>query len=322
MAAADIPLTLQTALTSWRVDPVTLVFAFAAFGIYWFAWRRSPLPITRLALFGAGCGVWLISGCSFVGVYGDVLFWVRALQFVLILLLAPLLMALGMPLSVLRDGCSPRWRRRGARLLGSPVTRILAHPAVTSAALLVTPWLIYLTAWYPALLGNTAIDALTRLLLLTIGYGYFYARVQLDPVPRRYPQSASLLITLIETLGDGALGVVMWQGAILAPDFYQALNRSWGPSIRTDQTIGAGVFWILGDVVGLPFLMVLLGRFRADERIREVEVDRALDRENRSRETTSGETAASELAADQPAEHTPSGSGLWWEQDQRFRDRR
>ena len=312
MASVDVPLTLHTALTSWRADPTTLVLAILAAGTYWLSWRRSSLPVSRLVVFGAACVVWLISGCGFVGVYGDTLFWVRALQFVMILFLAPLLLALAMPVTALRDASSPRWRARGRRMMASRVARMLAHPATTSAAMLVMPWLIYLTAWYPALLADRVVDDVTRILLLLIGCGYFYVRLQLDPVPHRRPQSVSLLISLVETLGDGVLGVVIWQGAILAPDHYAALHRTWGPSIRTDQTIGAGVFWILGDLVGLPFLMLVLGRFRADERVREIEVDAVLDGTVPGRTVLYGE----------PPDAPTSDSGLWWEHDPAFRNRR
>ena len=116
MASVDVPLTLHTALTSWRADPTTLVLAVLAAGTYWLSWRRSSLPVSRLVVFGAACVVWLISGCGFVGVYGDTLFWVRALQFVMILFLAPLLLALAMPVTALRDASSPRWRTRGPRV--------------------------------------------------------------------------------------------------------------------------------------------------------------------------------------------------------------
>lgn len=148
---------------------------------------------------------------------------------------------------------------------------------------------------------------MTRILLIIIGFGYFYARLQIDPVPRRYPQVTSLLVTLVETLGDGVLGVVLWQGSVVAASYYEGLHRTWGPSIRTDQTIGAGVFWILGDVVGLPFLMLLLGRFRADERDIEARVDAELD--------VAESRAHSRRTVDEPDD------GLWWQRDPRFENR-
>ncbi|MFW0796528.1 cytochrome c oxidase assembly protein [Gordonia sp. CPCC 205515] len=304
MTAVDTPLTLATALSSWRLDPATLIVITVVSIGYALMWRRSTVPAYRAVLFlVVGCGVWLLSACSFVGVYSDVLFWVRSLQFVLILMVAPFGMALGMPVTVVRDALGSG-RGRFDHCLHSRPARLLTSPLMTSAMLLVTPWLIYLTGWYSALLTNTAVDYATRILLVTIGFGYFYARLQLDPVPRRYPQSVSLIGSLVETLGDGVLGVVLWQGSIVAASYYAALGRDWGPSIRTDQTIGAGVFWILGDLVGLPFLMAVFARFRADEQVREVAEDADLD----------GASAKSAVASTEP-------TTLWWQSDPQLRER-
>ena len=62
--------------------------------------------------------------------------------------------------------------------------------------MLATPWLLYLTPWYTAALQNEWVGAPTRILLVAIGFGYFYARLQADPVPRKYPQLISLLISV------------------------------------------------------------------------------------------------------------------------------
>ncbi|MEH3157044.1 MAG: cytochrome c oxidase assembly protein [Gordonia paraffinivorans] len=98
----------------------------------------------------SGCG--LVATASSVGAYADTLFWVRALQVVLLLLVAPFGLALGMPLTVLRDACSTRGRARFDHVLGSRAARAVTHPAVTSGVILVTPWLFYLTPWYTAVL--------------------------------------------------------------------------------------------------------------------------------------------------------------------------
>jgi cytochrome c oxidase assembly factor CtaG len=174
----------------------------------------------------------------------------------------------------------------------------------TSLAMLATPWLLYLTPWYTAALANDWVGAPTRIVLVAIGFGYFYARLQADPVPRKYPQLVSLLISVAETLGDGVLGLVIWQGSLIAAPYYSALHRSWGPDQRLDQTIGAGVLWILGDVVGLPFVLLLMRALSRDERAHAVQVDAELDRTE--------EAAESEAAAP---------SGLWWEDDPQMRER-
>ena len=301
VSALLVPLALGAVASSWRCDVTTTVIIVVVLATYLYGLRRSPVGRGSALAFFAGAAIWWISACAFIGVYADVLFWVRALQFVLALMVAPFFLALGKPVTVARGVVG---EATIDRLLGARAMRILASPAVTSAGVIVTPWLIYLTAWYPTLLTSYSLDVATRVLLVACGFGYFYARLQVDPVPRRRAQGLSLLITLGETLGDGVLGVIMWQGPLIAAAYYNGLHRAWGPSIRTDQTIGAGVFWILGDIVGLPFLLVLFDRFRTDEAHRAVIVDAEQD----------------EIEAT-AAEDGDGQTGLWWESHPELRER-
>jgi cytochrome c oxidase assembly factor CtaG len=172
---------------------------------------------------------------------------------------------------------------------------------VTSALMLATPWLLYLTPWYVASLVNGAVAALTRIMLLLIGFGYFYARLQSDPVPHRYSPLLSIGISVAETLGDGLLGLVLWLGPLIAYDYYAGLGRTWGPSMRTDQTVGAGILWILGDVLGLPFLLVLMRALGSREKELADEADEA-DEADRAEPGSARQT-------------------LWWEADPQLRDR-
>jgi cytochrome c oxidase assembly factor CtaG len=220
-----------------------------------------------------------------MGTYAPVLFWVRALQVLLLLQVVPFLLALSRPLTAL--GISESVRR-------SRALRVACSPFVTSVAMLVTPWLLYLTPWYTASMTGP-LAAATRLLLVLVGFGYFYARLQTDPVPRRFSPLLSIGISVVESLADGALGVVLWLGPLIAVDYYAALHRNWGPSPRVDQSIGAGILWIAGDVLSIPFLLVLMRALGSHERRRAVEVDSELDEE--------------------PA------STLWWEDDPQLRDR-
>jgi cytochrome c oxidase assembly factor CtaG len=118
----------------------------------------------------------------------------------------------------------------------------------------------------------------------------------------------SLLISVAEALGDGVLGLVLWQGSLIGVAYYDALHRSWGPDQRLDQTIGAGVLWVLGDVVGLPFVLLLMRALSRDEKAHAVRVDAALDR-----------AELDKADVDEPQDAAPSG--LWWENDPQLRER-
>lgn len=292
-------------LTGWTPDiptivlVVVLVVAYAG-GVRRLARSDTRWPRSRHVAFGAGVGLIALMGVSFFGTYADTLFWVRAAQVITLLMVAPLCLALSSPVAL----CLAVWPGL-RRVLATRVLRVLTFPATASLLLIVTPWLFYFTAWYPAVLGNPVVDHVSRLALLLVGFLYFYSRLQLDPVPHRYPHLISVVITFVEVIFDAALGLVLWLGPhIVAEGYYQAVGRTWGPSLRTDQIVGAGVLWIVGDLAGLPFLGALMNRMRHDDQAEAAVIDRQLDE------------AEASATDDTPAR-------LWWEDDpvlsERFR---
>jgi cytochrome c oxidase assembly factor CtaG len=323
VAYEQIPLTAFGVLDSWQWDwSTTVVVIGLGFGY----WRSNSAAVgagggvggPRVWCFlGLGLGVWVLAAMSFVGVYADTLFWVRALQVLMLLLVVPFGLALGKPVTVLRDGGGISRRRWVDAALASRAARVATYPAVTSIAMLSTPWLLYLTPWYRLVLDNEAADMLTRLILVTVGFGYFYSRLQTDPVPRRYSQVISLIITIAETIGDGLLGVVIWLGPTIAADYYTGLGRTWGPSPSTDQAIGAGILWIVADVLGLPFLFILMRAFRADERRAGARIDNELD----ALQPEPDLPRAGHADAARSEQAPPLQSALWWDNDPQLQDR-
>ena len=308
MGVSSGPLTWAAVVQTWHLDAVSTTVIVLLASAYAWCYRHNreaeqPAGPAQAGCFAVGMVLWVLATTSVIGTYAYVLFWMRALQVLLLLYVVPFFLAQATPVTVVRSALGPAGRDRLDRLLASRPARVLAHPLTTSVAMLATPWLLYLTPWYTAALDSEWIGAPTRILLVVIGFGYFYARLQADPVPRRYSQLISLLITVAETLGDGLLGLVIWQGSLIAEAYYSGLHRSWGPDQRLDQTIGAGVLWILGDVVGLPFVLLLMRARSRDEKAHAVQVDAELD---------TAEAAENEGAAP---------SGLWWENDPQLRDR-
>ncbi|GAC1410031.1 MAG: cytochrome c oxidase assembly protein [Mycobacterium sp.] len=306
MTPAIVPLTWSAALTTWRWDTGAALVILVLGGSYTWAYRRGDSVTARYAWsFAIGLFVVLLATMSMLGVYGSVLFWVRALQVLLLLFVGPFFLAMGRPVSVISAAAGPAGRDRLDRLLATPVARCVAHPATTSIAMLATPWLLYLTPWYVATLDGPAVMTATGAVLLIIGFCYFYARLQTDPVPRRYSQLISLVISIVESIGDGLLGIVLWLGPLIAVDYYTQLGRQWGPSMRVDQSIGAGVLWLVGDVLGVPFIIVLMRLLSADEKAHAQAVDAELDN----------------AEIERAPEDSEAPSGLWWENDPQLRDR-
>jgi cytochrome c oxidase assembly factor CtaG len=238
----------------------------------------SLWPVARPIWFcGLGLGFLIIATMSWVGVYQPILFWVRAVQTVLLVLVVPLFLALGRPVTL----TATVFPRAGARLeasIRSRPSRILTFPAITALALVGVPFVMYFTSWYTAVFHSTTVRELTYLALMAVGYVFFWTLLRADPVPKQYPYGVSMWITGAEVIGDAFFGiaVIAYQG-LIGGAYYHALARPWGPSLATDQVIGGGVLWILGDLVGLPFLAVQLIHMMREDESDAARIDAELD---------------------------------------------
>lgn len=116
------PLTWDAVLATWHLDVVSVtVVVVLAVGYAW-CYRRirnseSSVRAAHAGCFGVGILVWLLATVSAIGAYAYVVFWVRALQVLLLLYVAPFLIAQAKPVTVLRDALGPagrdRWPPRG-----------------------------------------------------------------------------------------------------------------------------------------------------------------------------------------------------------------
>ncbi|AYF77627.1 cytochrome c oxidase assembly protein [Nocardia yunnanensis] len=316
---------MSSVVTSWRWDTstvlVTVLLGLAYASCFVKGRQRGEqLSAGRAVCFAvAGLGVWLYSGLGVIGVYSGTLFWVRALQVLILLYLVPFALAAGTPFTVLRAALGPAGRKRLDGMLSGAVARVFTHPATASVLILLLPWALFLSPWYEAVLRHGGVDAVTRIIIVAVGFLYFYSRLQVDPVAKRFTQGLSLLITIAESLADGILGIVLWLGPLVATGYYTALGRNWGPDARMDQTIGAGIFWLLGDLLGLVYSLVVMRRFAADEKRKAKEMDAELDAaeaEQARRKPVSRTTARAAAEAEEPV-----STGLWWENDPQLRDR-
>ena len=279
--------------------------------------RRSGRPWPRawaVAFLIGGIGTVVIATMSFLGVYQHVLFYDRAVQTVLLLLAAPLFLALGRPLSLF-TAALPGPGRRADAIVHSRAARILTFPAITAMVLVIVPFVLYFTPWYEAGLRNATVRELTYAALLVPGLVFFWTLLRVDPVPKAYPYLVALWVTGAEVVGDAVLGLaVLADQHLIAGSYYQALGRPWGPSLRADQVIGGGALWILGDLVGLPFLAAsLIVMIREDEQ-EAAQVDAELD----ARAAEAAVPGAGEAGVAQAA---TSDSQPWWESDARFTGR-
>ena len=116
-------------------------------------------------------------------------------------------------------------------------------------------------------------------------------------------------ITSALVIGDAFLGIaIIADQNLIGAAYYHALARPWGPSLRADQVIGGGALWILGDLVGLPFLAAQLIQLMREDESDATAIDADLD-------------AQQAQAAAAAPEGEPGKTKPWWEDDPRFTGR-
>jgi cytochrome c oxidase assembly factor CtaG len=330
-------LTFARAFSSWTLDGWSLAAIVLLGGGYLAGVRRirrngSSWPTGRVVAFcGLGLGFAVIATMSFVGVYQPVLFYVRSVQTILLLLVIPLFLALGRPLTLLINA-APGPGKRLEAAIRSRAARFATFPAITTLVLVVTPFVVYFTRWYQAGFTSVAVAQLTHVAFLVPGFVFFWTLLRVDPVPKAYPYVVSLWITGAEVVGDAILGLsVVASNSLLGGSYYHALGRPWGPTLSTDQVLGGGVLWILGDIVGLPFLAAQLIQMiredEADARVIDAELDarEAAAPQGESLAAAAGPAGAVQVSAEPDtaaaAQAQPAVTSPWWESDPRFSGR-
>ncbi|MBO0841304.1 MAG: cytochrome c oxidase assembly protein, partial [Sciscionella sp.] len=194
----------------------------------------------------------------------------------------------------------------------------LTFPPLVTVVLIAPPFLLYLTPIYPWSLRHAVGAGLIDIVLVLAGFGYYWTRLRVDPTPHDDAHLVSVWIAIAEVIFDGALGLVLWLGPLRAGDYYTALHRDWGPSPRIDQVIGAGILWLGGDAIGLPYLGALFVRWLRDDERRAAAIDRELDQQSAELAADDGSITSS---TDGVTEERQTNSGLWWENDPQLTER-
>lgn len=331
-------LTLVRAFAEWRVDVPMLVLILVTA-----AWYLASVRKVRrgggqwgsgrtFAFIVLGLGFWTVATMAWPGAYESVLFYARATQTVLLVLVSPLFLAMGKPLTLLIEA-HPRVGRRVERAVRGRVARIVTFPAITTLLLVAVPMTMYFTSWYTHVFTSGTVREVTDLILMAPGYVFFWTLLRVDPVPREYPYGVAMWITAAEVVGDAFFGIaVIADQTILGAAHYHAVGYPYGPSLATSQVLGGGIIWILGDFVGLPFLAVqLIQMMRADKQ-EAAEIDAKLDARDATRAAARAARASDAPATDDafpdavvpvtPETDEPDEADRpWWETDPRLTDR-
>jgi putative membrane protein len=267
--------TAWTTLTTWSSDPLPWVGTLTAAAGYLLAVRRVnrahprvPVPRWRVLMWLAGLAVVLVALVSAVDIYADDLLAVHMVQHILLTMVAPPLLALAAPITLVLRTVSPSTRQRLVLpVLHSRIVRVIASPIVAWPLFSAVMWVTHFSPLYDAALEDPVLHMAEHVLYLASGLLFWWPIVAADPIPGRMGYGSRLVYVGLQMPVGAAVGLAIYFSPVVLYHHYASLQRTWGPDALTDQQIGGVVMWGVGDLILLAVVpLVVVAWMRADAR--------------------------------------------------------
>lgn len=283
-------LTLERWFTAWNIDVLWLVAA--GFGLFLYLagvirlrrrGDRWPVYRTIFWILGLLLLVWVTGGP--INAYQEYLFSVHMLGHMMLSMAIPLLLVTGAPITLALRAIHKRDDgTRGGRewimwAVHSPVARVLTHPFVAAAIFILSLWAFYFTdlvRW--SMYEHLGHEWMVIHFLLS-GYLFVMSLIGADPVPYRLPYPGRL-ITLIAIMAMHAFfGIaIMMQEGLMVADWFGSMGRTWGDDPMTDQYVGGGIAWSIGEIPTLILAITVAIQWSRNDTKLQRRTDRNADR--------------------------------------------
>lgn len=289
VAAADAaplpPLTPWSFVLDWQFDPTVWLPAAAAIALWWLGVHRAAAMQRRVGRLRTlawvlGVGVVVVALQSGIGVYDDVLFSVHMVQHLLLIMIAPPLLLLAGPVTLLLQAVSSETRRGWVLpMLHARILGVIAHPVVAGVLFALVIWVSHVSPVYEAALVNAVVHDAEHAVYLGSALLFWWPVIGRDPSPWRLGPAVSAIYLALQMPQMAFLSVaILMAPAPLYPAYADAV-RTWGPTPLADQQLAGGIMWVGASLVILGTDLVLIWRWMREEDRNAVREDRRLDRE-------------------------------------------
>ena len=283
MASPPPAPSLRTLLLPAHLDFIALVLVAALAAAYLagtgrLARRGRRWSPARTAAFLSGSAVVVVATQTGIARYDTTLFSAHVVQHVLLGMVAPVLLALGAPVTLLLQAGHPATKALVRRILDSSAAAVVTHPLVATALFAFTLPALYFTPIYEWSLRYPVVHVWLHVHFVVVGVLFAEAVVGIDLNRHRWGYPARLGLVLATVPLHAFLGVALLSStSVIAGDWYAGTERPWGASALSDQHTGAGILWAAGELFGLILGAVVLARWMAHSEREARRNDRLLD---------------------------------------------
>ena len=204
--------------------------------------KKWPLHRTAFWILGTICAA--ISVIGPIAESGHMNFTAHMVSHLLLGMLAPLLMVLAAPMTLLLRTLNVTHARRLSRLLKAWPVRILSNPITASILNIGGLWVLYTTDLYTAMHQNVFLYLLVHIHVFLAGYLFTASMIYIDPTPHRFSFVFRTVIFILALAGHGILSKYIYA------------NPPSGV-MRVQAETGAMLMYYAGDAIDLVLISLL-----------------------------------------------------------------
>lgn len=238
--------------------------------------RGDRWPIGRTVSWLAGLATVAFVEMSGVMTYSMTMLSVHMGQHMTLMLLSPVLLVLGGPITLAMRAIKPARRgEKGPRewliaAVQSKVARLLTHPLVALALFVSGSFAMYFSDLFETAMRNHTGHMLMSVHFLVVGYIFYEMLIGIDPLPKRPPFPARIVLQFLAMVFHALFGLaIMESSRLIAGSYYRELAEeiTWLPDPLDDQILAGQLTWSLGEIPALIIIgTIFVQWYRSDER--------------------------------------------------------